>query len=145
MIYSNLQTIKGATTNPRFDSGSSHSPWCLCGSVLSAKKWGCGHLLLLLVAVGDDTLLVVLEVSEAPGAVLDEFYLSVEALGDAVVFGEAPHGDEGLFQVVEGFPQGHEFFFAGLAANDSLAPYSNPHSGHFARSSTLSPHFLIKS
>jgi hypothetical protein len=33
MIYSNLQTIKGATTNPRFDSGSSHSP-----SVYAARR-----------------------------------------------------------------------------------------------------------
>jgi hypothetical protein len=38
--------------------------------------------------VGDDAQAVVLEVSEAIGAALDEFHLSVEALGDAVFFDE---------------------------------------------------------
>jgi hypothetical protein len=35
-----------------------------------------------------------LKVSEAVIAPLDELHFSMEALGDAVVFGEAPHGGD---------------------------------------------------
>lgn len=37
-----------------------------------------------------------MEVFEAVGKALDEFRLSVEAFGDVIVTGEAPHGDKGL-------------------------------------------------
>ena len=71
------------------------------GLRLSAKKWGRGQLLMFwLTALGDDAQAVVVEVSEAVGAALDEFHLSVEALGDAIVAGEAPHGDQGLSPAV---------------------------------------------
>ena len=45
-------------------------------------------------ALGDDAEAIVLEVSEAIGASLDELHLSVEALGDAVGFGKSPHGGD---------------------------------------------------
>jgi len=64
----------------------------------------------LLSALSDDTQAVVVEVSEAVGTALDEFHLSLEALGDAVVFGKAPHGDQGLLPSVEGRGQAHEGF-----------------------------------
>ena len=58
--------------------------------------------------MGDDAQAVVVEISEAIGAGLDEFHFSVEAFGDGVVFGEAPHGDEGILPILEGFSQAHE-------------------------------------
>lgn len=62
----------------------------------------------MLAAESDDAQAVVVEVSEAVGTALDKFHLAVEALGDAVVFGKAPHGDEGLPPSVEGRSQAHE-------------------------------------
>ena len=54
-----------------------------------------------LTALRDDSQAVVVDVFEAVGASLDEFHLSVEAFGDAVGFGEAPHADDGLVPVGE--------------------------------------------
>ncbi len=62
----------------------------------------------VLAALSDDAESVVLEVSKAVGATLDELHFSVEALCDAVVFGEAPHGGDGLDPVVEGLGEGDE-------------------------------------
>ena len=64
----------------------------------------------VLAALGDDAQAVVVEVSEAEGPALDEFHLAMEALGDAVVSGEAPHGDKRLSPSVEGRAQAHEGF-----------------------------------
>src|SRR5271157_6029139 len=44
-----------------------------------------------LSALGDDAQAVIGEGTDAVGAALDKFHFSVEALGDAVVPGEAPH------------------------------------------------------
>ena len=45
-------------------------------------------------ALGDDAEVIVLEVSEGICASLDELHLSVEALGDAIGFGESPYGGD---------------------------------------------------
>jgi len=50
----------------------------------------------ILTALSDDTEAVILEVSEAISTALDEFHFSMEAFGDAIVFGEAPDGSERL-------------------------------------------------
>ena len=68
----------------------------------------------MLAALSDDAQAVVGEVSEAVGAALDEFHLAVEALGDAIVSGKSPHGDEGIAPVVEGLGQAHEGFEGAL-------------------------------
>jgi hypothetical protein len=39
---------------------------------------------------------VVVKVSEAVGTALNELHFSVKAFGDAVVFGEAPHQNDGF-------------------------------------------------
>lgn len=44
-----------------------------------------------------------MEVLEAVSAALDELHFAVEALGDAVVFGKAPHADDLLTPACEGF------------------------------------------
>ena len=41
----------------------------------------------------------------AVGTALDELHLSMEALGDAVAFGEAPHADDGLVPGGKSFRQ----------------------------------------
>jgi len=46
--------------------------------------------------LSDDTEAVVFEVSKAVSAALDELHLSMEALGNAIVLGEAPHASDGL-------------------------------------------------
>ena len=61
------------------------------------KDWGKTDLLFVLIwlsALSDDAQAVVLEVSKAVSAALDEFHFSVEAYGDAIVFGEAPHAGD---------------------------------------------------
>ena len=44
--------------------------------------------------MSDDSEAVIVEVSEAVSTALDELHFSVEALGDAVGFGEAPHSSD---------------------------------------------------
>ena len=56
--------------------------------------------------MGDDSEAVVFEVFKAVGSSLDELHLAMEALGDAVVFAEAPHAGDGLHPVREGLGQG---------------------------------------
>ena len=56
--------------------------------------------------MGDDSEAVVFEVLKPVGPSLDEFHLPVEALGDPVVLGEAPHAGDGLHPVREGLGQG---------------------------------------
>ena len=63
-------------------------------------------------ALGDDAEAVVIEVSEAVGAALDEFHFAVEAFGDAVVAGEAPHADDLLRPIMEGLGEGVSVFEA---------------------------------
>lgn len=52
--------------------------------------------------MSDDSKAVILEISEAVSAALDEFHFAVEALGDAVVFGKSPHAGDGLRPSIEG-------------------------------------------
>ena len=61
-----------------------------------------------LTALGDDAEAVVVKVSEAVCAALDEFHFPVEALGDGVGFTEAPHGGDGLCPRGEGSGEGLE-------------------------------------
>jgi len=58
--------------------------------------------------LSDDAQAVVVEVSEAVGAALDELHLSMEAFGDAVVLREAPHARDLLRPVREGACEGGE-------------------------------------
>jgi hypothetical protein len=58
-----------------------------------------------LAALSDDAEAVILEVSKAVSAALDEFHFAVEAFGDAVVFGEAPHASDLLPPGGEGMGQ----------------------------------------
>jgi len=55
--------------------------------------------------LGDDTEAVILEVSKAVSAALDELHFAVEAFCDAVVFGEAPHAGDLLVPGGEGLSQ----------------------------------------
>ena len=48
---------------------------------------------------------VVLEVSEAVGLTLEDFHFGVEAFGDAVVAGEAPHAGDFLPPGIQGIPE----------------------------------------
>jgi len=54
-----------------------------------------------------------LEVSKAVSAALDELHFAVEALGDAVVFGEAPHAGDLLAPGGESLSQGEQWREAG--------------------------------
>lgn len=56
--------------------------------------------------MSDDAQAVVVEVAEAGGSALDEFHLSVEAFGDGVIFGEAPHGGDGFAPLLERLGEG---------------------------------------
>ena len=49
-----------------------------------------------------------MEVFEAVSPTLNELHLSVEALGDAVIFGKAPHGHKSLSPGVKRFGQADE-------------------------------------
>lgn len=52
--------------------------------------------------MSDDAEAVVVKIAESVGSSLDEFHLSVEAFGDAVVLGESPHGGDGAGPLREG-------------------------------------------
>ena len=58
--------------------------------------------------MSDDAQAAIVEVSKAISAALNELHLSVEALGDAVIFCKAPHGDESVSPRVERFGQAGE-------------------------------------
>lgn len=55
--------------------------------------------------MGDDPQAVVIEVSEAVSAALDEFHFSVEAFGNAIVFGKPPHACNFLPPAIKSFGQ----------------------------------------
>lgn len=67
-----------------------------------------------LAALSDDAQAVVFEVPKAVCAALDEFHFPVEALGDAVVLGEAPHAGDGLLPVEQGSGERLEWFEIGV-------------------------------
>jgi hypothetical protein len=67
-----------------------------------------------LSALSDDAQAVVVEVSEAVSTALDEFHFAVEAFGDAIVFGEAPHAGDFLLPAFEGIGQGDDWSEAAL-------------------------------
>ena len=56
--------------------------------------------------MSDDAEAVVVKVPEAVGSTLDEFHLSVEAFGDAIILREAPHGGNGSRPLGEGLSEG---------------------------------------
>ena len=58
--------------------------------------------------MSDNAKAVVGEVFKAVGAALDEFEFAMEALGDAIVFGEAPHGGERFSAGRQGLSEGKE-------------------------------------
>jgi hypothetical protein len=65
------------------------SGWLILGGadwLVGGTEW--------LASGSDDSETVVLKVSEAVSAPLNELHLSMEALGEAVVFGEAPRGGD---------------------------------------------------
>lgn len=64
----------------------------------------------LLAALGDDAESVVFEVFKSVGAALDELHFAVEAFGDPVVLGEAPHAGDGFHPVPEGLGEGFKRF-----------------------------------
>lgn len=81
------------------------------------KVWGRGIFLIVhngLPALGDDAQAVVFEVPKAVCAALDEFHFPVEALGDAVVLGKAPHAGDGLLPVKQGSGERLEWFEIGV-------------------------------
>lgn len=84
----------------------------MAGMRVYTKVWGMGRFfgfcLFGLAALSDDAQAVVIEVSKAVGAALDEFHFAVEAFGDAVVFGEAPHAGDGLLPVTQGIGEGDQ-------------------------------------
>ena len=51
---------------------------------------------MFLSTLSDDAQAVVVKVSEAVSTALNEFHFSMEAFGDGVGSGEAPHGADGL-------------------------------------------------
>ena len=59
-------------------------------------------------ALSDDSEAVVVKVSEAVGTALYQLHFSMEALSDAIVFGEAPHTGDLLLPGVQGPGQGGE-------------------------------------
>ena len=67
---------------------------------------------LFLTALRQDSQAVVFEVLKVVSTALDEFHLSMEALGDAVAVGEAPHADDGLVPGGQGFRQCDDGFEA---------------------------------
>ena len=52
----------------------------------------------LLSALSDHAKAVVGEVFKAVGTALDEFHFAMEAFGNGIVFGKAPHGRQGSRQ-----------------------------------------------
>ena len=56
-----------------------------------------------------------MEVAEAEGLPVDEFHLVVEALGDAIVAGKAPHGGDLFGPRVQGLAELDQLRQAGLA------------------------------
>ena len=74
----------------------------------------------------DDAESVVLKVFEAVSAALDELHFSVEAFGDAIVFGEAPHAGNLFTPAGESFGQGGQWSEATLSEllGDAQEPWS---------------------
>ena len=60
----------------------------------------------LLTALSDNAKAVVGEVFKAVSTALDEFEFAMEALGDAIVFGEAPHGRQRFSPGRQGLSEG---------------------------------------
>ena len=58
--------------------------------------------------MSDDSEAIVFEVFKSVGSSLDKLHFAMEALGDAVVLGEAPHAGDGLHPVRKGLGQGRQ-------------------------------------
>ncbi len=74
---------------------------------------------------------VVLKVSQAVSAPLSEIHLSIDALGDAVVIGEAPHGRDFTFTPLFFANQDSSRVFA--AFQDRGSPPRRPSRRHSGR------------
>jgi hypothetical protein len=61
-----------------------------------------------LAALSDNAKAVVGEVFKAISSALDEFHFAMEAFGDAIVFGKAPHGRQRFSPAREGLRQSQE-------------------------------------
>ena len=76
-----------------------------------------------LTASSDHSQAVVLKVSKSIGTPLDELYFPVEAFGNAIVFGEPPHGGDFAPPTVEGFSQSlHRSKLLGYVLLDVAGP-----------------------
>jgi hypothetical protein len=80
-------------STPKFGGWVDFSVFCLFG----------------LSALSDDAQAVVIEVSKAVSTALNKFHFAVEAFGDAVVFGEAPHAGDFLLPAFESIGQGDDW------------------------------------
>jgi hypothetical protein len=52
--------------------------------------------------LSDNAKSIIVKVSKAASAALDEFHFSVEAFSDTIVFSKAPHGGNGFDPLFEG-------------------------------------------
>ncbi len=66
--------------------------------------------IVFLTAFRDDTQAVVFEAFESVCTALDEFHFSMEAFGDAIVFGEPPHTGDGFIPIGKGFGESFQGF-----------------------------------
>ena len=71
-------------------TGGSNPPLSATSRV-STKKWGLFYVWLLLSTLSDDAQAVVVKVFEAICTALNEFHFTVEAFGNTIASGEAPH------------------------------------------------------
>jgi hypothetical protein len=76
-------------------------------SRLFTKLWGQRRFCSWLSALSDNAKSIIVKVSKAVSAALDEFHFSVEAFGDAIVFSKAPHGRNRFDTGFEGLGEGH--------------------------------------
>jgi len=74
---------------------------------LFTKLWGQRRFCSWLSALSDNAKSIIVKVSKAVSAALDEFHFSVEAFGDAIVFSKAPHGGNRFDPGFEGLGEGH--------------------------------------
>jgi hypothetical protein len=75
---------------------------------VSTKLWGWVVVVGFLAALSDNAKAVVGEVFKAISSALDEFYFAMEAFGDAIVFGKAPHSRQRFSPAREGLRQSQE-------------------------------------
>jgi hypothetical protein len=90
-------------------------------------------------ALGDDAEAIILEISEAVSASLDELHLSVKALGDAVGFGKSPQGRDLGQPGAEGRGEGEHGREVALLKNREKAQENPQDALHCQRARCLNP------